>query len=467
MLDLPVITPPIFPRSLWIQEITYSHIPIATLITAFMVLAPIYEYYGWIKNDPRYERLSKSLIWFALILFSPGAALGTGIPMWIIGTYPEFWSRLSNLFFWPLILQMFLFLAEVSFLFFGYYLAWDYLEKRKPLHLFFGVMAALSGLAVQIVWDSLASYMMTPGGISLPGLSPPVTWSAAAFFNPSFFPLFLHRFFGNISYSMLLVAGVFALKFMSLDDKEEKAYFGYMTNVTLIVGLASFFVMPFIGWWYSKVIEANAPLAFKSIMGGHTSPHMTFKMGLILLFILIATTYLFRRYRQATLNWGLTIGLASMYLIFYWHPPLRAMGDPAVWRIVYTTGFLGLLVFLWGIRGRGKTDSRGWQWALFIMGMAAFLTFCFGGFIRSRSRQPYTVYGELKKPEASVYENNRLTFYNECLNCHHLSEVSLQESLSRESWRNRWQNEHIRSGHIQLTASAAAAIDAYIEEHYP
>ncbi|HHO49008.1 MAG TPA: hypothetical protein ENN06_11250 [Desulfobacteraceae bacterium] len=89
-MDLPVIDPPIFPRWVWIEEITYSHIIIATVINTLVLLAPIYEYIGMRRQDPRYDRLAKGFITFSLILFSPGAALGTGIPMWIMGTYPEF-----------------------------------------------------------------------------------------------------------------------------------------------------------------------------------------------------------------------------------------------------------------------------------------------------------------------------------------------------------------------------------------
>ena len=45
-MDLPVIETPVFPRWVWIEEITYSHIPIATLVTAFMLLAPLFQYIG-------------------------------------------------------------------------------------------------------------------------------------------------------------------------------------------------------------------------------------------------------------------------------------------------------------------------------------------------------------------------------------------------------------------------------------
>ena len=69
------------------------------------------------------------------------------------------------------------------------------------------------GLLVQFVWDAVGGYMLTPGA-PLPAVNQAVAWSAAAFFNPSFPFLFAHRFFGNISYVMLLCGGVFALKYV-------------------------------------------------------------------------------------------------------------------------------------------------------------------------------------------------------------------------------------------------------------
>ncbi len=278
-MDLPVIEPPIFPRWVWIEEITYSHIPIATLITALMTVAPVFEYIGYKKNDPRYDRLARSFINFSLILFSPGAALGTGIPMWIMGTYPEFWSRWSNLFFWPLIAQFGFFIGEVVFLFFLYYLTWDRFQAKKRLHIFFGCVAAIFGLLVQIVWDALGSYMLTPGAVALPGVDEPVAWSAQAFFNPSFPFLFSHRFFGNISYVMLLTGGVFAIRSLWIKDTEERGYYNFVARLTFTIGFFAFFAMPFIGWGYAGVIKEHAPVAFHAIMGGHVSPNFMVKMS--------------------------------------------------------------------------------------------------------------------------------------------------------------------------------------------
>ncbi len=434
-MDLPVIEPPIFPRWVWIEEITYSHIPIATTITAFMVLAPIYEYIGLRRNDPRWDRLARSLIWFALILFSPGAALGTGIPMWIMGTYPEFWSRWANIFFWPLMAQFVFFLLEVFFLFFFYYLMWDVLANRKRLHIFFGAVAAFWGVLVQFVWDSVGGYMLTPGGAKLPGVDEPVGFSLEGFFNPSQPFLFTHRFIGNISYTMLLVGGVFALKWLGQKDPKEKAYFGWASNLTFTLGFLFFFGMPIIGWFYARVIQREAPVAFHAIMGGHTSWVFTAKMALIATFLAIGGTYVFLRYKSKALLWGVTAGGAMLWVILTVHTPLKWLpGGPWVWRAAYTLVLAGFVTFLWLRRGKGDLETRRWKWAMFVAGLAAFFAFCFGGFVREASKNPQTVYGEIEKPEATDFERGRFFFYQTCVACHHQTVNEFQRYAGPKSW---------------------------------
>ena len=464
-MDLPVIPTPIAPRWVWMEEITYSHIPIATVITAFMVLAPIYEYVGWRRKDPRFDRLALSLIWFSLILFSPGAALGTGIPMFLMGTYPEFWSRWSNIFFWPLITQMFFFLAEVGFLFFGYYLSWNVLAHRKRLHIFLGCCAAFFGLLVQVVWDALGSYMMTPGRARLPGVDEPVAWSAAAFFNPSFLTLFVHRFVGNISYVMLLTGGVLALMYMRSKSKENKDYYGFASNLTFAIGFLFFFPMPFIGWWYARVLQDHAPVAFTSVMGGHTSTHFIVKMSLLFAMLVVAGSYFFTRYRGKALLAGVTAAVAALYVILHWHPALDWFGSAAAWRVFYTVVLAAVLAWLWLFRGRMDSEHKYWRWGLFGVGMAAFLAFCLGGFVRERSRQPYSVYGELEKPEITSSERNRWLFYDKCIRCHHES-VDDFEAFAGQDWTERMRIERARPG-VTLTDEEAARIVKHLEEAYP
>jgi cytochrome d ubiquinol oxidase subunit I len=448
------------------EEITYSHIPLATIITAFMVLAPIIEYMGMRKRDLRYDRLSKSMIYFCLILFSPGAALGTGIPMIIIGLYPEFWARFANLFFWPLVIQFGFFIMEVIFLFFAYYLTWERMMDRKRLHILYGSIAAFWGFMVQVVWDSLGGYMMTPG-VALPGVDQPVGWSIKALLNPSFPYLFVHRFFGNISYSMLLTGGVLALMYMFKKKTEDRKYYRFASDFTFSVGFLAFFTMPFIGWFYARMLQTEAPIAFHAIMGGHATPYFVLKMVLIVTFLIIGGIYLFVRHRGKPVALIiLSLALGSLSIILFRHPPLGWFGPPLVWRSIQTFVLVGGIVFLWIMRWKGKKIRfRGWHWALFIAGTAAFFTFAFGGFVRERARNPYTVYGELKKPEVKISESDRFLVYDKCVRCHHISPKDLKFHEAKD-WGERVNIERTRP-EVDLTDEETARIILWLEVNYP
>lgn len=460
-MDLPIIQTPFFPRYIWMEEVIYSHIPIATLITAFLVLAPIFEYIGYKRNDPRWDRLAKSLVFFAMILYSPGAALGTGIPVFIIGLYPEFWARWSNLFFWPLVIQFVFFTLDVIFLFFFYYLQWDRMKKR--LHIFFGVLTAVFGLLIQAVWDASGSYTMTPGA-PFPGVQEAIGWSAKAFFNPSYPFLFSHRFFGNISYTMLLAGGVFALKYMRAKIKEEKNYFAFASDTAFSLGFLSFFAMPFIGWGYAKVIQQKAPVAFHAIMGGHVSTFFLVKMILIAVFLSIAGTYLFIRHKnKIPMLVAVTLALGSLYFILHMHPALDWLGSAAAWRLTYTALTGGFLIYLWVIRRRGRPISeRRWPWLMFIAGMAAFFTFAIGGFVRERSKNPYAVYLQNEKPETLPEERDRFLLYSRCVGCHHSSIKDIFKHKDID-WNDRVTIERQRPG-VDLTDEETQRLVRYLEE---
>jgi cytochrome bd-type quinol oxidase subunit 1 len=467
-MDLPVIETPVFPRWVWIEEITYSHIPIATLVTAYMLLAPLFEYIGMRRHDLRWDRLSRSMIWFAMILFSPGAALGTGIPVFIIGTYPEFWSRWANLFFWPLIVQFCFFLIEVFFLFFMYYLTWDRWANRKRLHISMGVCAAFFSYMVQVVWDALGSYMMTPGGVALPAVDQPVGWSAAAMFNPSFPFLLSHRTFGNFSYVMLLTGGVMALRYMGQKRKnpagENTSYFHWAASTCFMIGFFCFFAQPIIGWFYARVIQREAPVAFMAIMGGHAGVHFTFKMVMIVIFLTIGGTFVVKRHGAKAAAWAVTAGLLVVLVVILAHPPLMWIGGSAVaWRLVSTGAVLGFIGWIWACRGKGRPARAAWQWALFVAGLAAFFAFAMGGFVRERSKSPETVYGEIVKPEWTDQEADRYLVYDKFLRPRDRVPADLDRDRP-DDWRAHV--EQARTDGLALTDEQAERIIRYLESHH-
>ncbi|HCM26724.1 MAG TPA: hypothetical protein DIC34_09305 [Treponema sp.] len=463
-MDLPVIPTPVFDRWVWMEEFTFSHIPIAAVITAWMFLAPILELIGYRKRDLRYDRLSKSLVYFSMILFSPGAALGTGIPFLIIGLYPEFWARWANMFFWPLIFQFILFTMEVLFLFNFYYLTWDKTMHRKRTHIACGFIAALMGELIQLIWDGIGSYMLTPGGVPLPAVNEPVGFSLAGYLNPSFLSLFLHRSFGNLSFTLLLAGGVFAFRHMRHRVPTEKAYYGFAADVTFTLGFLFFFAQPVIGWFYARVIQGEAPVAFIAMMGGHAWYYFIPKLLLILVFVFIAGTYVFVRHRDKPWLLGaISIGLASFYVIFLNHPPLRVFGSPLAWRIAYTAGILGFIAYLWFVRWRGPAlRVPGWQIFLLVAGLASTAVFFFGGNMRERVRSPQTVYGWLEKPEATDYERNRFLTYEKCIGCHIRSPRDLVLPAG-ETWNQRVAAE-ARRPEVSLSDEEVVRIASYLEE---
>jgi hypothetical protein len=97
---------------------------------------------------------------------------------------------------------------------------------------------------------------------------------------------------------------------------------------------------------------------------------------------------------------------------------------------------------------------------MFVVGLAAFMAFAMGGFVRERSKSPDTVYGEIVKPELTDSEADRYLLYDKWLKPRN----EMPEDLVRkrpESWRN--QVEQARRDGLELTDDQAERIIRYLE----
>jgi len=106
----------------------------------------------------------------------------------------------------------------------------------------------------------------------------------------------------------------------------------------------------------------------------------------------------------------------------------------------------------------------GWKCALFIAGLAAFFTFILGAFVRERSRQPYTVYQEIIKPEVLPYEADRFLLYEKCMKCHHRTPNELSR-YEKKDWEVRVKVEQNRPD-ADINDEEAKRITDYLKEHY-
>jgi hypothetical protein len=162
---------------------------------------------------------------------------------------------------------------------------------------------------------------------------------------------------------------------------------------------------------------------------------------------------------------ALTGGIAGIYLVLHWHPPLDWLpGGPLVWRVSYTLALGAALVTFWSIRHRTNPDHKWWKRGMFIVGLAAVLAFVMGGFVRERSRQPYTVYKEIIKPEVLPHEADRFLVYDKCLSCHHRSPNDLKRYQPKD-WENRVEIEQKRPG-AEITDEEARRIIEYLRENF-
>jgi cytochrome bd-type quinol oxidase subunit 1 len=320
---------------------------------------------------------------------------------------------------------------------------------------------------VQVVWDSLGAYMLTPGGVALPPVDQPVAWSLPAMLNPSFPFLLLHRTFGNFSYVMLLTGGVLALRYMGQKRKdptsENTKYFQWASGTCFIIGFFCFFAMPIIGWFYARVIQREAPVAFLAIMGGHSRVYFIAKMTAILILLAVGGTFVVKRFSRKAVAWGATGGLLLVLAIIQIHPPLMWLGSALAWRLATAAVILGLIGWLWRSRLRGDADRKGWQWAMFAVGIAAFFAFAMGGFVREHSKTPQTVYGEIIKPEWTDEEADTFLVYDKWLGPRDQIPADLDRNRP-ESWRH--EVEKARTTGLQLTDDEAERIIRYLEEHH-
>jgi hypothetical protein len=127
---------------------------------------------------------------------------------------------------------------------------------------------------------------------------------------------------------------------------------------------------------------------------------------------------------------------------------------------VTTAVILGFIRWIWFSRGKGDPRRDAWQWAMFVVGLAAFFAFAMGGFIREHSKSPDTVYGEIVKPELTDKEADRYLLYDKWLKPR--DEVPADLDRNRpDDWRR--QVEQARRDGLELTDQEAERIIHYLE----
>jgi cytochrome d ubiquinol oxidase subunit I len=420
---------PIFPLlgnrlAVWI--VAQLHLNFAALILGAPIFIVVCEYLGWRNKDARFERLAHEMAKVTAVAYSFTALLGGFFVFLLIGLYPSFSSFIFPRFFpiWTMLYPI-LFLAETITLYLYWY-SWDALMERKGLHIAIGVVLNVIGTLTMFLQNSIASFMNTPVE----------NWETATLWqlmnNPTWWPLNIHRFIANVTFGGFITGLVAAYLFLTIKDRQERAFYDWMGFIGNFIGSATFMLLAFPGYIYGLEIYAyDASLGiylmsdrlsmFFEMQGiliglgflalnyyiwlsmrrieGAARFASAIKVGFVLIFIGSAI-WVTPRHFFATMipDPGVTLDVGAMELPAHlgFMALMPAKNSAALWIIAVT--LVNYVLYNVSMR-RGKITwgeiEAPSQYALILLGFTAIWTMSLMGAVRSLMRKSFHVYNAI------------------------------------------------------------------------
>jgi cytochrome bd-type quinol oxidase subunit 1 len=374
---------PLLGNSVAVGVVSLLHIAFASLAVGFMMLAPIAEALG--TSRPFYTAMAHALTRVTVVTYTTSLVLAVIMIELFIGLYPITNAWLFNRFRSPVLLAIAAFFLQVLLLY-PYYHYWEAIRAKAPkLHLAMGAGAAAFMLVWVAVLDGIGSFMLTPAGSD-------GRW--AELLNPTWLPLVVHRFFGNLVLAGYTIAGYGAWRLGRPGDAPNEAYYRHLFKTGLVIGLGALLLQPVTGLVYASSIQAAAPQSYAQVVNGPYQALVYLQFSLIAL--LLVGTHLLLRTAAADRSrnvWGeraLTLTAALM---------IASVGHTDV-RRVWTFAAVGIMcwsLYRWKSRPTAR-DAAGWRRPLvrglsLALTIVALLTYLTMGTIRETARRPYTVQG--------------------------------------------------------------------------
>ncbi|MDR4480577.1 MAG: cytochrome ubiquinol oxidase subunit I [Nitrospira sp.] len=433
-MDLEPLHLPMLYGRLAIAAAALTHALCATFIVGSSMIGAATETIGYLTRNPRFERLAR-LIAFTLIFTTAGVSfLGVTLVFVLNIFWPQFWSTLFHIMFWPLLLEASFFLAEAVFAYLWYY-SWDWSNERpgrKRWHLLYGWSAAASSLIAMLMIDIVASYMLTPR-------PPNDTW--ATLLNPTMIYLDTHRIVGNLTWTGFGLAALCAVGHIRSRTEEDRTFYRWAGAVCFTIGFGTLLIMPAIGYQYLLKVRHTEPQAFYTLMLGARSWLFDLVALIYSLLIVLGSVYIWRSLRptmgaEGTARLVLPASLvvvtgAGLIFSLPYHlqhiPGFHVLTDqvinplgkmqPYKYFAIACLVFFGLLN--WGYFSRSFADRLPWwqraanqrdRWSptlLIALSFSAMLMMLTMGWSRETARayNGYLIYGQITlEDERSTYD---------------------------------------------------------------
>jgi cytochrome d ubiquinol oxidase subunit I len=390
-LRLPPIQFPFLGNSGAVGLFSLLHIALAGLTVGFIVLAPIFEYLG--MRDPFYTRLGRSLVRFVAVAFSISAVFAVVMVELFIGLFPVSTVYIFRRFELGVYVAIVVFFLHIFF-FYTYWYRWEAIRAKSiKRHILWGAIAAFLIVTWGALLDGIGSYMLTPPDRALSELPRFDAARLAFLLNPTWVPLVLHRFVGNMIlafYAVGLYGGLRLL--LTAPNPEEEAYYTRVMQLGIIIGTGLLMIQPIAGMLYSIQIRRANPQAFERILFGPVEWLVRVQFLLVGLLFVLSNRF----FAQISTNPRLSRILNGLIVIA---ALLMVLTVQQIWlrraltfALVLMTLYHFSLVLL---RGKPFPFKRQGPWLAISVGCCAFATFLVMGVIREQARKPYTVYGEI------------------------------------------------------------------------
>jgi cytochrome bd ubiquinol oxidase subunit I len=248
--------------------IAQIHLLFAGFVLGVPIFALVCEIIGHITKDKRYDALAKEFTKLLTASFGTTATFGGILLFVLIICYPKFFNYLTGIFYPTYFFYAVLFLGETASLYLYWY-GWDAMAGRKVFHILLGFLLNVFGLLIMFTADAWLTYQASPV-IVAQGTSPLMKlW--ASIDNPTWWPVNIHRFIGNIVLGGFMCGAYAGIRYLGARTQEERAHYDWMGYVGNFVGIFGLLPLPFAGYWLMREIyEYNQQMGI-TLMGGFLS----------------------------------------------------------------------------------------------------------------------------------------------------------------------------------------------------
>jgi cytochrome d ubiquinol oxidase subunit I len=365
------------------------HIVFAAIGVAMPVLMVLAELRWRRTGDDEYLRLAKAWAKGTAVFFAVGAVSGTALSFELGLLFPGFMRRAGPVIGMPFSLEGFAFFTEAIFL--GVYLyGWE--RVRPRVHIFAGVVVAVSGLASAAFVTLVNAWMNAPRGFRVDAVGELVDIDPIqAMTSPFALHEILHMALAAYMATALAAAGIHAYALRRRDSSLHRKALGIALAVAVPCALAQ----PLAGHLAGHEVARLQPMKLAA-MEQHLRTQSWAPVTIGPVKIPGALSLLAFDDPRAVVQ-----GLEDFPRADWPHPAVRVAWET---MILFGTALAGLAA--WGAlrllrrRKRPVADSRLFLLALVVAAPLGFVCLEAGWMVTELGRQPWVIYGVLRTNDA-------------------------------------------------------------------